>query len=201
MIKKVVGVFVLLFLITLMVWNYLNQQGFVNSTTSNQGNEGDMTGESSEQGASGAGLNKKGGLNVGKVAPDFTLETLNGDKITLSDYRGNIVFVNFWATWCGPCRTEMPELHEFQKKYPDQVKIIAVNVTNTENSVKDVKEFMNHGNFSFTVVLDPDAVVSETYKLLNIPTTYIISPEGEIIQRVMGPMTLDFMENIVLKMK
>src|SRR5690625_3213867 len=82
------------------------------------------------------------GIEVGDTAPNFTLETLDGEEVKLSDYRGQKVLLNFWATWCPPCRAEMPDMQKYHEEDDDAV-ILAVNLTETEKSSTGVDEFLD----------------------------------------------------------
>ncbi|WP_245830918.1 redoxin domain-containing protein [Sediminibacillus massiliensis] len=145
--------------------------------------------------------NAEEGLKAGQTAPDFKLEGLNGDSFHLSDLRGKKVIINFWATWCGPCEEEMPSIQKVEEKYKGEVEILAVNATNTElGGINKVKEFVNRGRFTFDVLLDNEAEVTESYRVLNIPTTYFIDRDGIISEVISGPMTLDYMEETLQKM-
>lgn len=133
----------------------------------------------------------KVGLKKGETAPDFELETLDGETVSLSDYRGEKVILNFWATWCPPCKAEMPYMQEIHEEYED-VAILAVNSTSTElrggrDSKKakgQVKKFIDSEGYTFPVLLDADDEVSMDYSAIfpitGIPTTFIIDKEGTI---------------------
>ncbi|WP_226034846.1 redoxin domain-containing protein [Aquibacillus saliphilus] len=199
MFKKILATILLILLIGIFIFNSTSQE----SNKTNSTNEIDVSGDSSVKGTTILSPETEEGLKVGDKAPDFTLETLDGEKITLSDYKGKKVFLNFWATWCGPCRIEMPDMHEFYKKFGDEVEIIAVNATETENNVTDVEKYTDQGNFSFTTVIDPNlSVVEDKYSVLTIPTTYFIGTDGTIAAgKLMGPMTFEYMVEMMNKIK
>lgn len=139
-------------------------------------------------------------LKVGEKAPDFTLETLSGESVTLSELKGQKVFINFWATWCPPCKEEMPEMEKFQQAYGDEVALLAVNGTAGEKGVgrkekiESVRSFVHERNFTFPVLLDMELnVTSEKYQVISIPTTYFIGSDGVVQKRNIGPMTYEFM--------
>lgn len=132
----------------------------------------------------------------GAIAPDFTLTSLSGEEVSLSDFRGQPVLVNFWATWCGPCRLEMPAIQDrYQMHQPDLV-VLAVNLA---ESAEQVSEFVDELGLTFDPLLDADGSIFELYQVLGYPSSYFIDPDG-IIQAVhIGFMTegqLD--ENIAL---
>ncbi|WP_404458097.1 TlpA family protein disulfide reductase [Oceanobacillus kapialis] len=131
------------------------------------------------------------GVNVGDQAPDFNLQTLDGESVKLSDYKGERVIVNFWTTWCPPCRTEMPDMQRF---FEDNDPIIlAVNLTDTEVSQQTVKEFVKEYGLTFPVLLDDQAKVSALYRIQPIPTTYFIDANGKIRYKAFGALTYEQM--------
>ncbi|MDQ0484715.1 peroxiredoxin family protein [Guptibacillus hwajinpoensis] len=135
------------------------------------------------------------GINEGNEAPDFTLYSLEGQEVKLSDYRGKVVFVNFWATWCPPCKAEMPHMEEFYKEYADQydAEILAVNITSEESSTEMVDKFIQDYKITFPVLMDTDGMQSETFATITIPTTYVIDKNGIIMKRLVGPMSKERM--------
>ena len=135
------------------------------------------------------------GIKPGNRAPDFELKTIEGDTIKLSDLRGKVVFVNLWATWCPPCRAEMPEMVRYYKDHSSKdIEVLAVNLTDSD-SEKEVKKFAQDFNLNFPVLLDPEGKVGDTYKTVTIPTTYIIDKKGIIKQKHIGPMSYEMMED------
>ncbi|MFC5463585.1 TlpA disulfide reductase family protein [Lederbergia graminis] len=131
------------------------------------------------------------GIRKGELAPDFELTTIDGENIKLSDYRGTRVMLNFWATWCPPCRAEMPDMQKFQDN--KDVQVLAVNLSQTESSPKNVPNFVDELNLSLTIPLDEESAVSREYQVLAYPTTYMIDSEGRIQFIVRGAMNYDFM--------
>ncbi|PFG12020.1 TlpA family protein disulfide reductase [Bacillus sp. es.036] len=139
------------------------------------------------------------GINKGQIAPNFKLQTLNGEAVQLSDYRGKRVIVNFWATWCPPCRAEIPD---FQKLYEKKdVEILAVNLTETEESTEGVEEFVKEFEMTFPVVMDVNSDVSNTYQVSAYPTSYMIDSNGRIQFVAMGALNYDLMIQEYEKMK
>ncbi|MFC1997020.1 peroxiredoxin family protein [Chloroflexota bacterium] len=124
------------------------------------------------------------------LAPDFKLNTLDGDSITLSDLRGKAVLVNFWATWCPPCRSEMPAMQQVFDDYgPDELVILAVNSSYQDQS-DDVDTFVFERGLTFPVLLDTTGEISDQYQVNSLPTTFFIDPEGIIKEIVIGgPMS------------
>lgn len=112
------------------------------------------------------------------VAPDFTLAQYQGGNLKLSEQRGNVVLLNFWATWCGPCRTEMPELDKLAKKYAELgVVVIGVNVETEDNGVK---AYLSDIPVSFPILLDVNNIASKAYDVQAMPTTVIIDKDGKV---------------------
>ncbi|MFC3040476.1 TlpA family protein disulfide reductase [Virgibacillus xinjiangensis] len=131
------------------------------------------------------------GVLPGYMAPDFELTTLEGDTVKLSDYRGKRVMLNFWATWCPPCRDEMPDM---QKLYDNkEVEVLAVDLLDTEKNKSDVADFVEELKLSFPILLDETSEVADEYKVQAYPTTYMIDSEGRIQSRMMGAMNYDMM--------
>ncbi len=141
----------------------------------------------------------KVGLDIGNKAPDFELQTLSGDEVKLSDFQGKRVMINFWATWCPPCRAEMPDMEKF---YQDKdIEVLAVNLTESENSLKDVEEFSNEFGLTFPILLDTELVAATLYAIKPIPATYMVDSNGIIQYRAFGPLNYDLMVQEFEKME
>ncbi len=124
---------------------------------------------------------------VGKLAPDFQLSDLDGQSVSLSDFRGQPVLVNFWATWCGPCRYEMPFLQRIHEE--QAVNGLVVLGVNLGESPDEVREFMGEFGLSFTTLLDSRQEVGLMYNVRAIPTTLLIDGNGVIRDRKVGAFT------------
>jgi cytochrome c biogenesis protein CcmG, thiol:disulfide interchange protein DsbE len=135
---------------------------------------------------------KTTGLAIGNVAPDFELKTLDGKTIRLSNLKGKKVILNFWATWCPPCRAEMPEMQHFYEKHQKEVEILAVNLT-SQDSKEKIGPFIEKYGLKFPIVLDEKGEVLLMYEIEPIPTSFIIDSEGVIRHKYVGPMTYDQM--------
>ncbi|GEN31382.1 peroxiredoxin [Cerasibacillus quisquiliarum] len=154
--------------------------------------------EERSQNKSGEAMIKEG-LEKGDLAPDFELETLEGEKVSLSDFRGKRVMLNFWATWCPPCRAEMPDMQKFHEN--KDVVILAVNLTETESSEDNVPKFVEEYGITFRVPLDVDSSVSTLYQIRPIPTTYLIDSNGMIHNVAFGAINYELMVQEFEKMQ
>jgi len=116
------------------------------------------------------------GAKIGKTAPDFTLKSMSGQNFNLTEQRGNIILINFWASWCGPCRKEMPVLQELQDKYQDLgVQVWGINVEQENQAGRD---FLANLDLSFSIFFDETNKLSEAYNVEAMPTTVIVDRDG-----------------------
>ena len=123
---------------------------------------------------------------LGAFAPDFELQSAEGESIRLSDLQGQPVIVNFWATWCGPCMVEMPILQSLYDNHRDQgVRILAVNMGETKQVVR---EWQSTYRLTYDLLIDESQSVSTLYRLRGQPSTFVISPEGVISDIFFGPV-------------
>jgi thiol-disulfide isomerase/thioredoxin len=130
------------------------------------------------------------GPRQGFAAPDFTLETLDGSQLTLSGLRGRPVLLNLWASWCLPCRVEMPAIERvYQRHREDGLVVIGLNVT-VQDSEAAARAFAQEFGLSFPIVLDRDGTASARYELMGLPSTYFIDRQGIIREVIIGgPMS------------
>ncbi len=142
--------------------------------------------------SSGGGIAK-----VGEPGPDFTLATLGGGQVKLGDLKGRPVLINFWATWCGPCRYEMPALEAMYQKYKGQgLVVIGVDVQEPENLVA---AFVQQYGLTFPIALDSNGEVASIYRIRAYPTTYFVNPEGVIQDMHRGAMNQEIIEGYLRK--
>jgi thiol-disulfide isomerase/thioredoxin len=134
------------------------------------------------------------GITTGEIAPDFTGTTLDGEPIRLSDYRGKIVLVNDFASWCGPCLIETPHLVEVYQAEKGEVVIIGLNLEETE---ADVAEYRDDFDVPYPLVLNQDGALTEIYRPIGLPTSWFIDPEGVIRYVHAGPMTTPMLEEAI----
>lgn len=138
------------------------------------------------------------GLQEGNKAPNFGLKTLDGQEVKLSDMVGKKVILNFWATWCPPCKAEMPHMQKFyEEQKNNQVTILAVNLTTSEKSSNNIGAFVKDYGLTFPIVLDSDGQVGQTYQAVTIPTSYIIDTKGVIRKKIIGPMDKEMMTELI----
>ncbi len=130
------------------------------------------------------------GLSVGFLAPNFEATTYTGEPIALVDTRGRVTVVNFWATWCGPCRGEMPHLQAAYEELADEgLEILAVN---RGESPERIQTFRDEFNLTFPLLLDPgETITADQYQVTFLPTTYVLDREGVIVARHSGPLTAE----------
>lgn len=169
--KKAIVYVVIIVLIGIMIKTFLDKE-----VAKNQLRDVNMLGEEVAIGA--------------MTAPDFTLKTLANEEVALSDLRGKNIILNFWATWCIPCKAEMPDFQQYYKQYAkeDNVEIIAVNVTYSNDTPKRVEQFIEAFDLTFPIVLEPEQSVSNLYEIMTLPSTFFIDAQGEIKHYIKGPM-------------
>ncbi len=147
------------------------------------------------QGATTAiGLVDDHDIGIGKPVPDFVLQDLHGNPITLSDFRGKTIVLNFWATWCPPCRAEMPDLQEVydQRLDQDDLVVLAVDLLSEDNT-SAVADFIEEFALTFPVVLAADESVVERYGVRGLPATFFIDRDGVLRSRNLGPVFGDLL--------
>jgi peroxiredoxin len=156
------------------------------------------TGQAAETG----GVNLEKGIQKGQLAPDFSLTDLKGNPVHLSDFKGKKVMVNFWATWCPPCRVEMPHMQKFYEDYKSKdVVIVGVNLTPTEERLDSVQTFVDDQLLTFPIVLDKEGSIMQTYQVVAYPTTYLLDSNGVVREKFQGAINYDIMKDAVSKIK
>ena len=136
-------------------------------------------------GVSLAGSSGTGSIAVGQPAPDFTLPQLDGTQLRLSDLRGKPVIVNFWASWCGPCRDEIPQLVALHRQHATDLTIVGVDLQEDAGSVRS---FVNDFGMSYPVVLDTHGATIRPYHITGPPTSVFIDASGTVRKIVLGPL-------------
>jgi peroxiredoxin len=138
------------------------------------------------------GTGRAAAADPGRIAPDFRLARLGGGDLRLSDLRGKVVIVNFWASWCAPCRQEMPEFVRLYRENEGKgLEIVAVDLQEAETQVQG---FVDELGMRFPVVFDRTGEVARTYRVRQLPVTLILDRDGVIRATKYGPVTPDFLE-------
>ncbi len=142
------------------------------------------------------------GAEAGKLAPNFEIDDLDGVRHRLSDFRGKVVFVNFWATWCSPCKQEMPDIYSLEQAHGDEVAVISVNrsqpLDTARSFLNDLPRTDGGIGVSFTVNgMDPDDTLYREYHGIGMPSSYFIDRDGVVTRVSAGFLTLDKMEQAV----
>ncbi|WP_251550630.1 peroxiredoxin family protein [Neobacillus muris] len=178
MIKKVIAAVILISLLTVAIVQAVNKE------TETPDNAGTATAADE-------------GLAIKDKAPDFELKTLTGETVKLSDLKGKKVMINFWATWCPPCKAEMPDMEKFHQVVGDDIAILAINI----DPQYDVQAFVDEYKLTFPILLDSEDSVNEKYRVLSIPTSYFIDSKGIIQNKISGSMTLEQMKEYAGNLK
>lgn len=134
-------------------------------------------------------------------APNFSAKNLAGQEVDLADYRGKKVILNFWASWCPPCKAEMPHMNKYQEGYAEvqNAEILAVNLTSQDNGIADIQQFVEDYEMKFEVLLDDIGLIAPQYGIMTIPTTFILDEDGFISSEIKGPVTEDLLLKLVEK--
>ena len=135
------------------------------------------------------------GIRERQLAPDFELKNLQDQAVSLSDYRGQVVLINFWATWCGYCRTEFPDIQRAYERNQDKgFVVLAVNVQDRRQSVE---AYVQELGLTFPVLLDPLGRASGLYRARGLPTSYFVDQQGVIVRKQVGPVDEAMIEAIL----
>jgi peroxiredoxin len=125
-------------------------------------------------------------IQPGVEAPDFTFSDLNGVEVSLAAYRGKVVLVNIWATWCPPCRQEMPSMQRLYEKFKgENFEILAVSIDSEGREA--VAPFMRKMNLTFPALLDPGETIRPLYGITGVPESFIIDKKGIVVEKIIGP--------------
>ncbi len=174
----------------------------------NAGSAGTANGGSTDAGSSETAEADENAGNPETVpAPEFLLTDQNGVSHSLSDYKGKILFLNFWATWCPPCRAELPDIQALYEEYAEagDESVAFVGITfpgyGDEKDVQGITEFLDDNDISFPVLMDESTSLAYSYYITAFPTTFIIDPDGNVLGYIPGAMSRDIMENVIARAK
>jgi thiol-disulfide isomerase/thioredoxin len=182
--------FVLLFGISAYTVKSYNKNNNVITKISNQSNE-----SSPVQLPTNNNVKEKLAASVKIKATGFKLQDLNGKEVSLSDFKGKNVFLNFWATWCPSCKAEMPEIEKlYQETKNSDLVILAINLGENRQTVQSFKD---KNKYNFDMLLDTDQEVAIKYDITSIPTSFFIDKNGSIVSKKIGAMNIDEMKSYV----
>lgn len=131
-------------------------------------------------------------------AADFSLPSVSGKTFKLSSYRGKWVVVNYWATWCPPCKAEIPELVDFHNRHSNNNAVV-LGVNYEDKSAAELQAFVKDYEISYPVLLGGPGVGQNVGPVPGLPTTYVVSPEGQVVARQVGPLTAEMLDNFIAK--
>ena len=177
--KKVIGILIVAFVV-LMAGAYVLYQRLSGTVESQQLAVEETDEEAEVQG----GTEEEAEV---ELAPDFTVYDAEGNAVSLSDFIGTPVVVNFWASWCGPCKSEMPDFEEAYQQYGEEIQFLIVNMTDgSSETVETAKAFIEEQGYTFPVYYDTDIDAAYTYGVSAIPTTYFIGADGSAVAYAQG---------------
>ena len=132
------------------------------------------------------------------LAPNFTMLDKDGKTVELSSKKGKPIILNFWASWCPPCKAEMPDFEEAYKKYGNEVEFMMVNLTDGyQETLQKAKEHVSSNGYTFPVYFDTESTGAYAYNISSVPATYVIDAEGNIVAHAIGMMTAEELESAI----
>jgi peroxiredoxin len=132
------------------------------------------------------------GIEVAERVPEYSAMDMEGNEVALADYEGQVVLLNIWATWCGPCRIEMPSINALHERYKDRgFTVVAVSIDAGRGYREKVDEFVSEHELDFPILLDPDGRIMRTIRAVGVPETLVLDREGKIVKRVVGATNWD----------
>lgn len=175
-------------LVVIAIYTVKNDQGNKQVTENTKITEQNSSDNKKEQSQEGDSSEKE-------LAPDFTLKDLNGKEVSLKDFKGKNVYLNFWATWCPPCKAEMPEIEKlYQETKDSDLVILAIDIGEDKKTVSD---FISENKYSFNVLLDEKNEIANIYGVSSIPLSLFIDKEGYVVNQQVGSMNIEQMKEYV----
>lgn len=135
-----------------------------------------------------------------QIAYETKLVSLDESETSMEDYKGKILVLNFWVSWCGPCIDEMPELNKFYKKQPKNVEFLAINMTSDEKSANTVEKFRRQYNIKFPIFIDEKGLLQKSFEIISYPTTIIVDSDGVVRYRIQGAVNRDELNEMTSKL-
>lgn len=162
------------------------------TASEDNGNNGSITSESSSENKSEDASAAEPELTL---APDFTVYDLEGNEVHLTDFFGKPIIVNFWASWCGPCKMEMPDFDAAYNTYKDDIVFLMVNMTDgSRETVEVASEFIADSGYTFPVYYDTQYSAAITYSVASLPTSYFLNEKGELVAHAKGAIDADTLQ-------
>ena len=128
-----------------------------------------------------------GGTEIGDTIPEYSAPNLEGEEVSFEDVRGQVVLVSVWATWCGPCRVEMPSIQALYDSYKDEgFTVLAISIDTDPQYKRKVEEFRDQYDLTFPILLDPANEITRTLQTIGVPENFVIDKQGRIVKRVIG---------------
>lgn len=135
------------------------------------------------------------------LAPDFIVYDAEGNEVALSDFRGKPVVLNFWASWCGPCKSEMPDFQKVFEEYGGEVQFLMVNLTDGSRETEEsALQYIADNGYSFPVYLDSELIAAREYVVNSVPRTYFIDEEGYLVDSIYSAITKEYLINGIEKL-
>ncbi len=131
------------------------------------------------------------------MSTDFTVYDSEGNTVTLHEFEGKPVVLNFWASWCGPCKDEMPHFEDMYNKYGDEVEFLMVNLTTGRETIETATEYISDGGYTFPIYFDSDVDAAVKYSVTGIPTTYFIYPDKTVMGYYESSISAELLEQYI----